>query len=131
MSSVHVSRVIAARPEAVYDFAADPEHLGAWASGLAEGSVRAEGDHLVVDSPMGEVIVEFAPRNDHGVLDHDVTLPSGERVRNHIRVLPHPDGAEVVFTLQRRGMSDEDLERDRRAVEADLDQLKGLLEATF
>ncbi|RIK15853.1 MAG: polyketide cyclase [Acidobacteria bacterium] len=131
MSSVHVSRVIAARPQEVYDFAADPEHLGAWASGLAEGSVRTEGDHLVVDSPMGEVVVEFAPRNEHGILDHDVTLPSGERVRNHMRVLPHPDGAEVVFTLRQGAMSDEEFARDRAAVEADLDQLKGLLETTF
>lgn len=131
MSSVHVSRVIAVRPEVVYAFAADPEHLAAWASGLVEGSVRPEGDHLVVDSPMGEVVVEFAPPNEHGVLDHDVTLPSGERVRNHMRVLPHPDGAEVVFTLRQGATSEEDFQRDRRAVEADLDQLKGLLEATY
>lgn len=131
MPSVHVSRVIAAPPQKVYDFAADPDHLAAWASGLAEGTVRHEGDHLVVDSPMGRVDVVFAPRNDQGILDHDVTLPSGERVTNHMRVLPHPDGAEVVFTLRQLDLSDEEFEADRAMVEADLDQLKGLLETTF
>lgn len=86
---------------------------------------------MVVDSPMGRVEVEFVPRNEHGVLDHDVTLPSGEQVRNHMRVLSHPDGAEVVFTLRQLGRSAEEFERDRQMVAADLDQLKGLLETTF
>ena len=37
--------------------------------------------------------------HDHGVLDHDVTLPSGETVHNPMRVIPDGDGCEVVFTL--------------------------------
>jgi hypothetical protein len=36
---------------------------------------------------MGRVTVTFAPRNDFGVLDHDVTLPSGETVYNPLRVI--------------------------------------------
>ncbi|AXH96738.1 SRPBCC family protein [Ornithinimicrobium avium] len=131
MRSLHLSRVIAAPPQEVYDFVADPFHLAAWASGLTEGTVQQEGDRVVVDSPMGRVEVEFVPRNEHGILDHDVTLPSGEVVRNHMRVLGHPQGAEVILTLRQLGLSEEELERDRRLVEADLDQLKGLLETTF
>jgi hypothetical protein len=78
---------------------------------------------------MGRVRVRFAEPNAFGVLDHTVTLPSGETVRNPMRVLPRGDGSEVVFTLFRRqGVTDEALGRDRAAVERDLQTLKELLE---
>ena len=86
------------------------------------------GDALVADSPMGEVVVRFVPRNDFGVADHDVTLPSGETVNNPFRVLAHPDGAEVLFTVRQLAMGDEEFERDCRLVAADLDRLAALLE---
>jgi len=75
------------------------------------------------------VVVAFVKRNELGVLDHDVTLPSGETVHNPMRVLPDGRGCEVVFTL-RRGprMSDEDFDRDAAAVAADLALLKRVLE---
>jgi hypothetical protein len=70
-----------------------------------------------------------APRNDFGVLDHDVTLPTGETVHNPVRVIGDGDGCEVVFTLrQRSDMTDEDFERDADAVARDLATLKALLE---
>ena len=78
---------------------------------------------------MGRVVVAFAPRNEFGVLDHDVTLPSGETVYNPMRVTVDGAGCEVVFTVRRRpGVSDEDLERDAAAVSADLSTLKRVLE---
>jgi hypothetical protein len=129
-ASRHVSVRIGASRDAVYAFARDPRNLRRWAAGLAQGRVeQAEGDALVVDSPMGRVGVVFAPPNDLGVLDHDVTLPSGEVVHNPLRVLAHPEGAEVVFTVRQGGASDEDFARDVAAVQADLVRLKGLLEA--
>ena len=68
-------------------------------------------------------------RNDYGVLDHDVTLPSGEIIYNPMRVTKDGSGSEVVFTLRRLpGMSDEDFERDAKAVAADLARLKQVLE---
>lgn len=131
MRSRHLSRVIVAPPEKVYEFAANPDNLAAWASGLASGSVTRDGDTLLVESPMGRISVVFAERNDQGILDHDVTLPSGATVTNHLRVLSHPDGSEIVFTLRQLDLTDEEFERDSQAVEADLDQLKGILESTF
>lgn len=131
MRSVHLSRVITVGPDEVYDFVANPGNLGAWASGLAEGTVTQEGEMVLVDSPMGRVSVEFVPRNDLGVLDHDVTLPTGERITNHMRVQSHPHGSEVLFSLRQLTLTDEEFERDLKLVEADLDQLKGLLESTF
>ncbi len=71
----------------------------------------------------------FAQRNEYGVLDHDVTLPSGEVVYNPMRVIAGGNGCEVVFTLRRRpGMSDEDFRADADAVAADLTRLKRVLE---
>lgn len=78
---------------------------------------------------MGRVVVVFTPRNEFGVLDHDVTLPSGQTVHNPMRVIADGDGCEVVFTLRRRpGMSDEEFRRDGEAVSADLTALKRLME---
>ena len=78
---------------------------------------------------MGRVGITFTPRNDFGVLDHDVTLPSGETVYNPVRVIRDGGGCEVVFTLrQRPGMTDRDFERDAEAVAADLAALKSLVE---
>jgi hypothetical protein len=78
---------------------------------------------------MGRVSVAFVPRNEYGVLDHDVTLPSGEIIYNPMRVTKDGSGSEVVFTLRRLpGMSDEDFERDAKAVAADLARLKRVLE---
>ncbi|RPA19990.1 SRPBCC family protein [Gordonia sp. OPL2] len=123
MRSRHISVVIAATRNEVYSFAADPDNLSRWAAGLASG-VRRDGDLLITQSPMGEVSVRFAPPNPFGVLDHDVTLPDGTVVANPLRVLEHPDGAEVVFTVRQRDLSDDEFEADCAAVEGDLEALR-------
>jgi len=73
-SRLHYHR---ASPQRVYDFISQVENLSAWAAG--------------VTAPM-----EFAPRNPYLVADHVVTLPEGS-ITVPLRVLPHPDGAEVVL----------------------------------
>ena len=132
MTSRHVSVWIDAAPEVVYAIAADPQQLHRWASGLAGGALRQTADGWVADSPMGEVIVEFAPANEYGVLDHVVRLPSGEWVYNPFRVVPAGGGearCEAVFTVRRqRGMTDEEFDDDAAAVGADLDRLRMLAE---
>ena len=129
MASRHVDTVIHRSPDEVYAYARDLGNLPRWAAGLAEGEVHRTGDDaLVVDSPMGRVTVAFAPENRFGVLDHAVTRPSGEVVDNPMRVLAHPDGAEVLFTIRQGAMSDAELERDAALVAADLHRLKTLLE---
>lgn len=124
----HLSIAIARSPEDVYAFAVEPKNLPQWASGLA-GGIREVDGAWRADSPMGEVQVAFAPRNAFGVLDHDVTLPTGVTVHNPLRVLPNANGAEVVFTLfQLPGAADADFEADARLVEHDLQTLKRVLE---
>ncbi|MBT0993981.1 SRPBCC family protein [Cellulomonas sp. DKR-3] len=130
MRSVHLSTVIHRSAAEVYAYAADLDNLPRWAGGLTESAVVRDGDDLVTESPMGRIRLSFAPPNDLGVLDHDVTLPSGETTHNPVRVLQHPEGAEIVFTLRQLGMTDDELARDAALVQADLDRLKELVEAT-
>jgi len=115
-SSRHISIWIDASPDAVYAFASDPAELPRWAAGLADPS-------------LSDAVVDFVPKNDFGVLDHVVRLPSGEAVYNPMRVIPGETGCEVVFTVRRRpGVTDAEFEADARAVAADLETLRGLLE---
>ncbi|CAM3704108.1 SRPBCC family protein [Tsukamurella ocularis] len=124
--SRHISVVIPRPAAEVFAFARDPGNLVRWAAGLTTG-VRTDGEDLITESPMGEVRVRFAPDNAFGVLDHDVTLPDGTVVNNPLRVLVHPDGAEVLFTVRRLGASDADFDRDCATVLADLERLRELL----
>jgi hypothetical protein len=126
--SKHISVSIDRPTTEVYDYASNPANLPEWAAGLGSSVQQVDGE-WVADSPMGRVVVVFAERNEHGILDHNVTLPSGETVYNPMRVIPDGSACEVVFTLRRRtGMSDEDFRRDADAVSADLAALKRVLE---
>ena len=126
--SKHISCIIRAEPDRVYDLVADPDKLPKWAQGLAHSEVRREGEDLVVDSPMGEVRVHFVPRNEFRIADHDVTLPSGTKVNNPLRILTHPDGSEVLFTVRQIELTDEEFAQDCARVADDLERLKQLIE---
>lgn len=126
--SRHIAVWIDASADAVYEYASDPAHLPEWAPGLATAAERV-GDEWFLNGPMGRFGFAFAPHNEHGVLDHDVTLASGETFFNPMRVVPDGETCEVVFTLRRLdGMTDAEFERDTAAVTADLEALKTRLE---
>ncbi len=124
---VHLS--IRRAPEAVYAFASDPRNMPQWASGLA-GGLEPDGEDWIADGgPLGQVRVRFAPPNDYGVIDHTVTLPTGDQVFNALRVTPNGDGSEVAFTVLRQpGMDDAAFEADAAHVLKDLETLKRLME---
>jgi hypothetical protein len=126
----HVSVSIARPPDAVYQFAAAPENMPQWAIGLGKSfRPQTDGSWIAEGGPVGTAKVRFVERNRFGVLDHDVTVATGETVHNPIRVIPNGRGSEVVFTLFRRpGVSADEFDRDARAVEKDLNTLKRLLE---
>jgi hypothetical protein len=119
------------RPAAdVYEYVSDPANLPQWASGLGTSVENVDG-RWFVESPSGRVGFAFVERNKYGVLDHEVTLPSGDVIYNPMRVVPLGDGCEVVFSVRRLAdMSDGDFARDAGLVQADLTRLKHVLEAT-
>jgi hypothetical protein len=124
----HLSVSINRSAEDVYEFASDPRNLPRWATGLG-GSIRMVDGEWMADAPMGKVTIRFAERNRFGILDHDVTLESGETFHNPMRVIPGGSGCEVVFTLFRQpGTTDEKFEEDARWVAKDLGILRDLLE---
>ena len=128
-SSVHISQHIRCSAQEAYAFASDPATLSAWAAGLGGPVTRVDG-RWRVSTPAGELLVEFAPTNEHGVLDHTVVLPDGTRVHNPMRVLTDGDECEVVFTLRRQpSMTDAEFARDAAAVAQDLATLRRLLES--
>jgi hypothetical protein len=126
--SVHISVSIDRPADQVYEFASNPENLPKWAAGLGGSIKNVDGD-WIAESPMGRIKVKFADKNKFGVLDHDVTLPSGAKFYNPMRVFPNNDGSELIFTLYRQpDMSDQMFAEDADAVTKDLRKLKTLLE---
>lgn len=121
--------VVIDRPVAeVYEYAFDPANLPEWAPGLGHAVVEVDGQWFV-ETGAGRVGIAIPPRNDFGVLDHTITMDSGEVFYNPLRVFPNEEGSEIVFTLRRApGMTGEELERDAGLVAADLARLKQILE---
>ncbi len=126
--SWHVSESIDRQADEVYTYASDPANLPQWAPGLGSSVEQVNGQWFV-DTPGGRVRLAFAPRNDLGVLDHYLTLNSGEVIYVPMRVIANGNGSDVVFTVRRRpGMTDEEFKADGDAVAADLARLKRVLE---
>ena len=129
LKSKTLSVSINCEPKKVYEFVSNPENLPKWAKGLS-GSIKKIGEDWIAESPMGKVKVKFADKNKFGILDHDVTLPSGVRVSNPMRVMPNVDGSEVMFTLFKQpSMPEERFSEDIGLVSKDLENLKSVMES--
>lgn len=125
----HVTTIIDRPATEVYDFVRDPQNLPRWAAGLGGTDVQHEVEQWSMNTPMGRVLISFVPENPYGVLDHSVTLPTGESTLNPMRVIPVDDQrSEVIFSLRRAAMSEEEFEADADAVAEDLAELKEILE---
>ena len=126
--SRHIGERIDCPPEEVYEYASDPANLPQWAPGLGS-SVEKIDERWFVETSEGRVGFAFVQRNENGILDHYVTLPSEEVIYIPMRVIADDGGCEVVFTLRRRpGTSDEDFRADAAAVAADFTRLKHVCE---
>jgi hypothetical protein len=124
----HVSVSINRPPDQVYAFVSNPANLPKWAAGLS-GSIENVNGDWIAESPMGRVKVQFAAYNSFGILDHEVTLPSGVMVSNPMRVFANGEGSELIFTVYRRpGIPDQEFAEDVQAVRNDLEVLKTFLE---
>jgi len=128
--SRHLSETIGRSAADVYEFVSDPANVPRWAEGLATVVENIEGRWLL-GTGGDRASVVFAERNTFGVVDHEVTLPSGEVVYVPMRVIRNGDGCDVVLTVRRQpGMPDADFDRDSGLVQADLGRLKRVLEGT-
>ena len=128
--SRHLSERIDRSADQVYAYASDPANLPQWAHGLGSAVEYVDGQWFVETSD-ARVGVAFAPPNDFGVLDHHVTLPTGETVYVPMRVIPDGSACEVVFTLRRLpGVTDAEFDRDAGLVMADLARLRQAVESS-
>ncbi|MFA7505513.1 MAG: SRPBCC family protein [Burkholderiaceae bacterium] len=124
----NITTRIDAPPGRVYEFARDPYNLPRWAPSFFLEVERVDND-WVVHSPLGRALIEFAPLNEEGVLDHRLRLDSGEVLVNHMRVVPSGEGSEIGFVLSRReGMSDAQFDADAALVAADFARLRTMVE---
>lgn len=129
METRTVSVSISASPERVYEFAVNPANLPKWASGFVKSIANRDGQ-WVAETTIGAVTFAFAQWNAFGVLDHAVTMPSGERFFNPMRVVANGQGSEVLFTLFRHPpMTEAEFDRDAKVVLGDLEKLKTIIEA--
>lgn len=128
LNSRTISISIECKPDKVYEYVRNLEHFPEWATSFCL-SIRNTGGGWVIETPDGPMNIRFVEHNDFGVLDHTVTLVSGQQVFNPMRVFPNGSGSEVVFTLfQMPDMSDEKFAKDAGMVEQDLQTLKAVLE---
>lgn len=112
----------------VYDFVAEPQNLPKWATAFCL-SIQRIGDGWTALTPAGPMGLRFVARNKLGVLDHWVAAEPGFEVYVPMRVVPHGEGSEVLFTLFKLPeMSDAKFAEDAAMVEKDLQSLKKVLE---
>jgi hypothetical protein len=98
---------------------------------MAFQSIKQDKGEWIAETPQGSAKVDLAQRNDFGVLDHYVSLPTlGVEVYVPMRVVKNGiNGSEVIFTLfYTSHMSEEKFAQDVKMIEQDLKNLKNIME---
>ncbi len=128
-SSVTLAVSIACPSRRLAEFVANPMNLPRWATAFCQ-SVRQVGDVWRVQTEQGEMGFRFQASLEHGVLDHIVSVSPELDVYVPMRVVPNGYGSEVLLTLFRPADVDEaQFQTDLRMVQADLNQLKAIMES--
>jgi hypothetical protein len=118
-------------PKAVYQFVLNLEYFPRWARSTFQ-SIRQLNGKWVAETTQSSVTIDLTERNNFGILDHYVKLPSAAVIYAPMRVIKNGDGSEVIFTLfQPVDMSDDKFAEDAKSVEQDLNTLKKLMEETL
>ncbi|MFZ0697901.1 MAG: hypothetical protein WAM88_12265 [Nitrososphaeraceae archaeon] len=113
-------------PKTVYEFIFNLENLFKWASKAFQSIKQVKGE-WIAETAQGSTKISLTQKNDFGVLDHYVRLPSlGVEVYVPMRVVHNGiNGSKVIFTLfYTTHMSEENFTQDVRMVEKDLKNLK-------
>lgn len=88
---------VAASPEQVVAYLADPRHIPDWAPGFASAVDHDHGDVWRVETGAGAQRVAVKVSADHGVVD--VVSADDPTLGLFTRVVPNLTGAEVIFSL--------------------------------
>lgn len=125
--AVHIS--ILAPPQRVFDFLADVKNWKTWAPWV-RAVEKHSGREWTLDTNTGTIRLRFVEPNSLGVLDHTVTLASGARIYNAMRVSANGSGSELVMVvLQTPPATSEQFEQDVQAVRDDFGRIKQVVEA--
>jgi hypothetical protein len=112
----------------VYRFASNPENFPKWVAFVKSVSNQGK-DIWLGKSDLGDIKIKWTPANDFGIIDHQVTLPTGETVNNPMRVISNNKGCEFIFTLFRMpNRTEKQFTEDAEAVTKDLQKLKEIME---
>lgn len=123
-----VSLMLDAQAEDVYAFIAKPENLPHWAPNLCEATTKL-GDQWLLQTPAGPVKFCFTEPDTFGVLDHRLTLASGEEIFVAMCVSTQAKGSEISITVPRDpALSEQQFAQDLQRVEQDLYTLKCIVE---
>jgi uncharacterized protein YndB with AHSA1/START domain len=119
---------IAAPPNAVLDFVADPRHLPQWAPGFARAVRPApEAGQWLVDDGDREFSIAMPVDRAHGTVD--ILRPGDTRRGAYMRVVPNGAGSEYVFTLVfPDGVPEPAVAAQMQTVEAELATVRSLIE---
>jgi len=124
---VHVSILVP--PQRALDFLADVSNWTTWAPWVRSVN-KSSGRDWTVETDVGTMHLRFVEVNSLGVLDHTVTLPSGVRIDNAMRVSANGSGSELsMVVLQTPPATGEQFERDVQAVRNDFARIKKVLES--
>lgn len=124
------SVTIEAPPSVVFGFVADPQNLPSWAVGFCRSIRRDEHDGWVVTTASGEIAMRYETNEPAGTIDFRFSPEDGIEVTAFSRVVPNGHGSEYVFTqYQFDGMPNDVFEGQIRALEAELQVLRGLIHA--
>lgn len=112
----------------VYGFASNPENFPVWVEFIKSITRQTENIWLG-KTDLGNIKIEFVPKNEFGVIDHLVTLPDDTTVNNPIRIIENGKGNELVFTLFcMPNRTEVEFNQDAKLVETDLKKIKTILE---
>ena len=124
--AIHVSILVPAQE--VYDFLIDVNNWKTWAPWVRAVNSHA-GRDWTLETDTGPMQLRFGEPNALGVLDHTVTLASGVRIYNAMRVVANGSGSELVMVVyQTPPATAEQFAQDVQAVRDDFGRIKQVVE---
>ena len=125
------SIAIAADPDQVFTFVADPGNLPTWAVGFCH-AIRhdAELDRWIVTTAQGEMPIRYVTDATARTIDFYFEPSPGGEVAAFSRVVPSGQGSDYIFTqFQTTDMPDAVFEAQTTALGEELHVLRGVLQA--